>query len=70
TSDQEVHYGFGWRVAEHRGRRTAGHTGETMGFRNAMVRFPEERLAVVILTNRNESSPRELVLRVADLFLK
>ncbi|HVS33658.1 MAG TPA: serine hydrolase domain-containing protein, partial [Thermoanaerobaculia bacterium] len=47
TSDQEVHYGFGWRVAEHRGRRTAGHTGETMGFRNAMVRFPEERLAVV-----------------------
>ena len=69
TDDANVRYGFGWRVGTHRGRRTFGHTGETMGFRNAMVRFPDDKLSVVVLTNRNETSPRDLVLRIADLFL-
>jgi CubicO group peptidase (beta-lactamase class C family) len=69
TGDPAIRYGFGWRISEHRGHRTLGHTGETRGFRNAMVRFPEQHLAVIVLTNRNEGTPSRTALAIADMFL-
>jgi CubicO group peptidase (beta-lactamase class C family) len=69
TDDPGVKYGFGWRISEH-GRRTyVWHSGETIGFRNAIVRFPAEHLAVVVLTNRNEGEPRRTALQIVDMFL-
>jgi CubicO group peptidase (beta-lactamase class C family) len=49
-------YGYGWFV---RGVRT-WHTGETIGFRNAVVRDPERKRAVVVLSNRANLKAREL----------
>lgn len=63
-------YGYGLRIHEHRGMRVISHTGETRGFRNAMVRFPDQRLAVVVLTNRNEGTPIHLALAIADEYLR
>ena len=68
TGTPGVRYGFGWRIAEHRGVRMLSHTGETIGFRNAVVRFPDQRLAVVVLTNRNEGEPFDIALKIADEF--
>ncbi|HVR39756.1 MAG TPA: serine hydrolase domain-containing protein [Thermoanaerobaculia bacterium] len=45
---------YGWRTGEHEGRRIRWHSGETVSFRNVIVRFPGERLTLVILTNRDE----------------
>lgn len=70
TDHAGVRYGYGWRTSEHRGHRAVWHTGETIGFRNALVRFPDDRLAVVILTNRDEEEPYKTALEIADLFLK
>jgi CubicO group peptidase (beta-lactamase class C family) len=69
TDDPAVRYGYGWRISEHGGHRLVSHSGETMGFRNAIVRFPEQHLAVVVLTNRNEGTPQQIALGIADLFL-
>jgi CubicO group peptidase (beta-lactamase class C family) len=68
TGTPGVRYGFGWRIDEHRGKRTTWHTGETIGFRNAVVRFPDQHLAVVVLTNRNEGDPHRLALEIGDLW--
>jgi CubicO group peptidase (beta-lactamase class C family) len=46
-------YGFGWFVDVYRGERRWRHTGETSGFTNAIQRFPDRRLTVIVLTNRN-----------------
>jgi CubicO group peptidase (beta-lactamase class C family) len=70
TDNPTERYGFGWRISEHRGRRLVSHTGETMGFRNAIVRFPEQHLAVVVLTNRNEGTPYRIATDIADMFLE
>ncbi|HEU4521353.1 MAG TPA: serine hydrolase domain-containing protein [Thermoanaerobaculia bacterium] len=70
TSDPKVQYGYGWRISEHDGRRVVMHTGETIGFRNALVRFPGDRLAVVVLTNRDEGKPLDLALRISALWLR
>jgi CubicO group peptidase (beta-lactamase class C family) len=64
-------YGFGWFIGQHRGMRMLWHHGETVGFRNAIVRFPDQHLTVVLLTNRHdERVPQETAPKIADLFLR
>jgi len=62
-------YGFGWFVDTYRGERRWRHTGETSGFRNAILRFPNRRLTIVILTNRSSGEPQAMAERIADLLL-
>lgn len=65
TDDPNVHYGFGWRITGDR----HWHSGETRGFRNVIVRWPQRRLTVAILTNRNEAPPHATALTIGALFL-
>lgn len=44
------------------------HSGETIGFRNVIVRWPGRHLTVVVLTNRNDPEPYTLALSIATLF--
>jgi len=62
TDDPEVEYGFGWRITG----ETLWHSGETVGFRNVIVRDPKRHLTVVVLTNRNEPEPYRLALEIAS----
>jgi CubicO group peptidase (beta-lactamase class C family) len=61
SDDPDIDYGFGWRITG----ETLWHSGETIGFRNVIVRWPERHITVVLLTNRNDPEPRELALRIA-----
>jgi CubicO group peptidase (beta-lactamase class C family) len=65
TDDPTVRYGFGWRITG----ETLWHSGETIGFRNVIVRYPQRRLTVVMLTNRNDPEPYAKALEVTGLFL-
>lgn len=69
TGEPGVRYGFGWRIGSYRERRMVWHTGETMGFRNAIIRLPDERLTVILLTNRNEGEPLAIAKKIADFWL-
>lgn len=62
-------YGFGWFIDSYRGERRWRHTGETSGFRNAIMRFPDRRLTIVILTNRSSGEPQAIAERIADRLL-
>jgi CubicO group peptidase (beta-lactamase class C family) len=62
-------YGFGWFVDEDGGRKRLTHHGETCGFTNAIVKYPEQRLTVIVLTNRAGREPWRLAQQVADLWL-
>jgi CubicO group peptidase (beta-lactamase class C family) len=62
TDDPAVQYGFGWRITGD----SIWHSGESVGFRNVLVRFPGRRLTVAILTNRNHPEPYRTALAVAD----
>jgi CubicO group peptidase (beta-lactamase class C family) len=65
TDDPDVRYGFGWRITGD----TLWHSGESIGFRNVIVRYPKQRLTVVILSNRDDPEPYATAKRVAELFL-
>jgi CubicO group peptidase (beta-lactamase class C family) len=62
-------YGFGWFVDRYRGVKRWRHTGETSGFRNAIQRYPDRRLTIVILTNRSSGEPEAIAERIADRLL-
>ena len=62
-------YGFGWFIDEDHGRRRLTHHGETCGFTNAIVKYPEQRLTVIVLTNRAGGEPWRLAQQLADLWL-
>jgi CubicO group peptidase (beta-lactamase class C family) len=61
-------YGFGWFVDRERGTLRLRHHGQSRGFTNAYLRYPERRLTVVILTNRTGGAPWELAERIAGLY--
>jgi len=65
-----VSYGFGWFLDPYQGRARMWHTGSTTGFRTVIERFTGENLTVIILCNRTDLDPGELVLKVADAVLK
>lgn len=65
TDDPQVRYGFGWRITG----ETLWHSGETIGFRNVIVRYPQQRMSVVVLTNRDDPEPYALARRIAALVL-
>ena len=65
TDDPTIAYGFGWRITGD----TVWHSGESMGFRNVIVRWPKQHLAVIILSNRNRFQPYPLALAIGHLFL-
>jgi len=62
-------YGFGWYVTEYRGLKEIYHSGETIGFRSRLVRIPEEKFTVIILSNRADAKLVELPHQIADLAL-
>jgi CubicO group peptidase (beta-lactamase class C family) len=71
NSGEESAYGFGWEVETHNGTDYAGHTGAWLGFLSYYVRFPDQRLSVIVLLNRDYDVPDDdPALMVADLFLR
>ena len=62
-------YGLGWRLDDHNQRRTIWHSGSTSGFTASLLRFPNEKLAIIVLCNLGEQGAATHVARgVADLF--
>jgi CubicO group peptidase (beta-lactamase class C family) len=67
--DDEMTYAFGLGVEEYRGLRTIEHGGSFVGFRADTIRFPEQRLSVVVYCNRADANPGQRSRKVAELFL-
>lgn len=58
-------YGFGWRIHGD----MLWHSGESMGFRNVIIRWPKQHLTVILLSNRNDPEPYATALAIGQLFL-
>jgi CubicO group peptidase (beta-lactamase class C family) len=67
--NKPAEYGFGWFLDSYKNHKRMWHYGETVGFRTAIERFPEEGLTVVVLCNRSDIAAQDVALEVADFFL-
>jgi cyanophycinase len=63
------HMGLGWQLGAAHGLRQASEYGTPDGGRNAFVKFPQRRAAIIILTNSDRVNARALAGRIADRLL-
>jgi CubicO group peptidase (beta-lactamase class C family) len=64
-------YGFGWFLDPLKGHLNIGHSGSTSGFSASNQRFPQDKLAVIILSNSDEEGiATRLAKEVALKYLK
>lgn len=73
TSDQpesKSFYGFGWTIDEYNGHKSIGHSGANIGFRASYLRFPDDKLSIIILTNTDEANPTAIAKALADHYFR
>jgi D-alanyl-D-alanine carboxypeptidase len=63
-------YGFGWNVDTVERHRNIGHGGSTSGFSASIQRFPDDKLAVIILTNTDEQIATTLAKKLATFYFR
>jgi CubicO group peptidase (beta-lactamase class C family) len=68
TRARPAPYGFGWFIDVVEGRKNIGHGGSTSGFSASLQRFPDDKLAVIILTNTDQQIATTLAKRIATFY--
>ncbi len=69
ASGEETGYGFGLGEGRHRGLQEFRHSGSTGSYRAFLSRFPSPHVSVAVLCNAGDSTPRQTLHAVADLYL-
>lgn len=62
-------YGLGLSIGKYKGLREVSHSGSTAGYRAYLVRFPEQRVAIALLSNFGGTNAPDLGHKVADIVL-
>ena len=69
TGGKQSSYGFGWEIGEYHGIKTVQHSGSSVGFRTFILRIPQRKFTVIVLTNRSAANPDEIARKIADLYV-
>ena len=64
------YYCFGWINDEYNGHKIIMHDGANAGFRSAYVRFIDDGLSIIIMTNTEEAIPGQVVRALADYYFR
>lgn len=64
----ESNYGLGWGLGSVNGRRWVGHSGaHATGFTSSLVKYRDDGLAVVVLTNARHANPSQMARVIAGM---
>ena len=68
-NDWNGYFGLGWFIDDYLGHREINHGGTFItGFHANISRFVDEKLTVIVLTNRVSSTPSTIGYRIAGIF--
>jgi len=70
NNGETITYASGLELKEYKGLKTIDHGGRAPGYWSNILRFPEQKLTVIVFTNREDANATPLGYRIADLFLK
>jgi CubicO group peptidase (beta-lactamase class C family) len=62
-------YGFGWFVSPMRDHRSQNHAGGTAGFSSNILRLPDDRVTVIVLTNTGSANAASITSHIARVFV-
>lgn len=63
---EDPHYGYGWRIYDHAGRKLVGHRGGVAGYRALTFFDPERRAGIAVMWNTSHTRPVGLQLEFLD----
>jgi CubicO group peptidase (beta-lactamase class C family) len=64
---EKSNYAYGWSVATRDGRKETGHGGGINGFATDIVRYPDDKVCVVVLANELPASPGKVARDLARI---
>ena len=62
-----LHYGYGWLVGEQFGHQVVGHNGSIEGFAASFMRFPNEQVVIIALSNLQATNPNAISQQLAQI---
>mgnify|MGYP001247403063 CR=1 FL=1 len=65
----EFGYGYGWEIGQFRGRKQIAHTGGLASYHTRFLRYPDERLSVIVLGNTDRVDAVASAQQIAALYL-
>ena len=68
--DAKNYYGFGWEIEEYKGHKAVSHGGANTGFRSFIIRFINDGLSIIIMTNTEEARPAVIARALADHYFR
>ncbi|HEV7781127.1 MAG TPA: serine hydrolase domain-containing protein [Chitinophagaceae bacterium] len=68
--DPKNYYGFAWEVEEYKGHKVVSHGGANIGFRSFYIRFINDDLSIIIMTNTDEARPALIARTLADYYFR
>lgn len=69
ADDSDQPYGYGWALNDLAGKRKLGHGGGINGFSTMIGRYPDERLAVIVLSNTAGFNTGAVEVQIAKVML-
>ncbi len=66
---KSIEYAFGLNVTHYRGLEAVRHSGASTGISTSMIRFPGQRVSVIVLGNVAQLGASALSERIADIWL-
>jgi CubicO group peptidase (beta-lactamase class C family) len=65
-----IGYAFGQGIGQYKGLRTVSHGGADAGYRSFLLRFPDQKYTIVVLSNYGPFNTGSLAYKIADIYLK
>lgn len=69
NSGEETKYGFANELDTDHGHAVAGHQGGGLAFNATLLRFPDDKLSVVVLSNLTQAPTQAMARRIASFYL-
>ncbi|MFC1557710.1 serine hydrolase domain-containing protein [candidate division KSB1 bacterium] len=70
NNDEDIDYAFALTHGMYRGIRTIGHSGSDAGYRAQFTMYPDQNMAIIVLSNVSNGNPGRLARQVADVVLE
>jgi len=65
-----IPYAMGQIIGKYKGLRIISHTGGDAGYRSYLIRFPDERFSINVLSNLASFNTGGMVVKIIDIYLK
>ncbi len=70
NNGQKITYAFGFWRTKYKGLTVLEHSGNMGGYRAKIFSFPEQKFAVIALSNNTAIFPSTIVMKLADIYLE